>query len=84
MRPRILSGSTMALRPVGGQVAVEDVVLVDVPGRTTLHKVLQMDELLVLIGDERGGVDGWVSIEAVHGVVTAIVPPGKDAVSLGT
>lgn len=81
MRPRIMSGSTVTIAP-GLALALGDVVLVDVDGRTTLHAIREVGteahsgRAMVLIGDERGRIDGWVDVSAVHGVVVAIDPPG--------
>ena len=76
MRPRILSGSTVTLHPRLA-VAVGDVVLVDVGGRTTLHAVrefsTQEPEPLALIGDERGNVDGWVPLTAIQAYGTIVL-----------
>lgn len=53
---------------------VGDIVLVTVGSRTYLHKILRIDRHNNLnvpieyeIGNNRGGVNGWVTCEAIHG-----------------
>ncbi len=93
MRPLIFSGATVTLQPlsVDRPLCVGEAVLVDVGDRTTLHRVLSLCEdaevrrdlvlpdEAVLIGDNRGHVDGWVSLSAVHGRVVAISNPEQTA-----
>ena len=82
MRPRILSGSTVTIAPLGAY-AVGDVVLVNVGDHVTLHGIRDAGAEahsgvpLVLIGDERGNVDGWFPVSAIYGVVVDVVPPCK-------
>lgn len=81
MRPRILSRSFVTLAPRLAY-AVGDVVLVDIEGRTRLHAIRELGTQahdagpMVLIGDERGRIDGWVPVTAIHGVVVEIEPTG--------
>lgn len=80
MRPKILSGSTVTLAPlVSGQPSVGDAVLVKVKGTVYLHLVKAMRgsgaDTQYQIGNNKGGINGWVKRSAIYGVATDIVPP---------
>lgn len=82
MRPRILSGSTVTLDPLGdGEPAVGDAVLVRVKGTVYLHLVKAIrgsgSDTQYQIGNNRGGINGWVKREAIHGKAVHIEPPRK-------
>jgi len=60
MKPRVKSGATVTLEPVKvAGLEVGDVVLCRVKGRVYLHLVKATQEGRVLIGNNRGGVNGW-------------------------
>ena len=69
MRGLVEDGDYVLLAPV---VAVEwiekgDVVLVRVHGRDYLHLVKAKDGSRFQIGNNRGGINGWVSATAIYG-----------------
>jgi hypothetical protein len=73
MEPLIMSGQrvmvgTLAHRKPCDYLEIGDVVLVTLKGRTYLHLVKDIAGGKYLIGNNRGGINGWVSIEAIHGV----------------
>ena len=69
MLPRIRSGQTVSLRPMGEMgAAVDAVVLCRVKGRIYLHKVLARVGQRYLIGNNRGGTNGWVTAGAIYGI----------------
>src|SRR4051794_24190142 len=75
MRPIITSGDEVTIAPVlAERVEVDDVVLVRVAGRVYLHKVLAVDEKRrrARIGNNRGGVNGWASLDRIHGICVAV------------
>jgi hypothetical protein len=55
------------------KLEVGDVVLVKVKGVVYLHLIKAIDaQNRFLIGNNRGGINGWASASAVYGVVTQI------------
>lgn len=77
MRGRIESGQLVTLAPVDpSEVRVEDVVLVEWRGNFLLHVVKEMQGDPLLIGNNLGKVNGWVTASAVVGKVIAIENAG--------
>ncbi len=68
MKGKVNDGNLVTLAPVKApDVAVGDVVLVHVHGRDYLHLVKAKDGQRFLIGNNRGGTNGWVGPQAVYG-----------------
>jgi hypothetical protein len=75
MRGRIESGQLVTLAPVSpANVRVDDAVLVEWRGNYLLHLVKEIQGDQLLIGNNLGKVNGWVSSTAVIGKVVAIQP----------
>jgi hypothetical protein len=57
-----------------GRLEAGDVVLVKVNGRVYLHKVLAVDHRRqrALIGNNRGGTNGWTSWRQVAGIAVRV------------
>lgn len=73
MSGKVDDGDIVTLAPARGrQIGVGDVVLVRVRGRVYLHLVKAMQGERVLIGNNRGGTNGWVNRSAVYGVATRV------------
>src|SRR5262245_13475025 len=73
MRGRIESGQLVTLAPAApSDVRVDDVVLVEWKGNFLLHLVKEVQEDQLLIGNNLGKVNGWVSASAVVGKVIAV------------
>ncbi len=73
MRGRIESGQLVTLAPIDpADVRVDDVVLVEWRGNVLLHLVKQIEGDRLLIGNNLGKVNGWVSGNAVLGRVVAV------------
>ena len=71
MLPLIKSGQTCRLAPVTPEDLLPgDVVLVRVKGSVYLHLVKAVSNGRFLIGNNRGGTNGWVGPKAVFGVLT--------------
>jgi hypothetical protein len=69
MAGRVEDGETVTLAPLAGRaIEVGDVVLVRVRGRVYLHLVKAVQGDRVLIGNNRGGTNGWVNRAAVYGI----------------
>lgn len=67
MKGRVNDGDLVTLTPVKEDLAVDDVVLVHVHGRDYLHLVKAKDGHRLQIGNNRGGINGWVGCQAVYG-----------------
>ena len=70
MRGKIESGQLITLAPITPRkIAVDDVVLVEWKGNYLLHLVKKIEGDQLLIGNNLGKINGWVSITAVVGKV---------------
>lgn len=68
MKGRVNDGDLVTLIPVKeNDLDVDDVVLVHIHGRDYLHLVKAKDGQRVQIGNNRGGINGWVESQAVYG-----------------
>ena len=73
MRPLVESGATVTLAPYGEEQepAVNDIVLVKVRGSVYLHLVKAVrgraEARQYQIGNNQGGINGWVSLRAIYG-----------------
>lgn len=68
MRGRVNDGDLVTVAPVeAAALAVGDVVLVRVRGTDFLHLVKAIDGERFQIGNNRGGVNGWVGKHGIYG-----------------
>ena len=68
MMPRVRSGALVTLEPCRpDQLAVDDIVLVRVKGSVYLHLIKAIDDERYQIGNNRGGINGWVGAHAIYG-----------------
>jgi hypothetical protein len=73
MRGKVNDGDLVKLEPHDpDRLKVGDVVLVRVKGNIYLHLVKAIDKDRFLIGNNRGGVNGWVGANCIYGVATKI------------
>jgi hypothetical protein len=72
MRGRVESGALVTLEPCKAAVKEDDIVLVRVKGNVYLHLVKAKQGDRFLIGNNRGGINGWVGPQAVYGLATKI------------
>ena len=74
MTGKINDGELVTIAPCEtDKLEVGDVVLVKVSGTVYLHLIKARDaQNRFLIGNNRGGINGWASPTAVYGVVTQI------------
>src|SRR5438094_6209096 len=70
--PPILAGTALVtIAPYGdAEPEVNDVVLVKVRGREYLHLIKARQDARYLIGNNRGGLNGWVGRGAIFGRAT--------------
>jgi hypothetical protein len=73
MKGKVEDGALVTLEPCDpAALRVGDIVLVRVHGHVYLHLIKAVGVGRFLIGNNRGGVNGWVGANAIYGVVTAI------------
>lgn len=75
MKGKIDSGQLVTVGPVD-EVSVGDIVLCKVRGKQYLHFVKATRgngrKVQYLIGNNRGGTNGWISRSAIYGICTAV------------
>jgi hypothetical protein len=68
MRGKIASGQLCTVEPVdAASLRVGDIVLCKVNGRQYLHLVKAIQGARFQIGNNRGGINGWVSAHSIYG-----------------
>ena len=69
MRPKVMSGDVVELTPIDEDTALKkgDIVLVKVGTRVYLHLIKAIDGNRFLIGNNRGGTNGWVGRQCLYG-----------------
>lgn len=73
MSGKIESGQLCSVDPVGiGELRIGDVVLCKVRGREYLHLVKAIQGARVLIGNNRGGINGWVGDSGIFGRLSRV------------
>lgn len=73
MKGKVNDGALVTLGPSNpSHLEPGDVVLVRVSGRVYLHLIKKKDGQRFLIGNNRGGTNGWVGPEAIYGTATQI------------
>ena len=75
MTGKVNDGDRVTLAPVDpATLKVGDIVLVRVHGTDYLHLIKAISRGRFLIGNNRGGVNGWVGPHAIYGIATKIEP----------
>jgi phage repressor protein C with HTH and peptisase S24 domain len=73
MQPRIRSGQLVTISPDTEELNKGDIVMCRVKGRDYLHLIKAVSSNgRYQIGNNRGGVNGWVGSGAIFGVATRI------------
>jgi hypothetical protein len=73
MKGKIESGALVTVRPAQqADLVAGSVVLARVNGRDYLHLIKAVDGDRYQIGNNRGGINGWVSGGAIYGVASKI------------
>jgi len=74
MRPRIESGQEVTVEPLGDvAIGVNDIVLCRCHGREYLHLIKAVrNDGSFLIGNNRGGTNGWVRKSSIFGRCVAV------------
>jgi hypothetical protein len=73
MKGKVCDGALVTLAPCEpASLKPGDVVLVRVHGSVYLHLVKAVNQGRYLIGNNRGGVNGWVGPHAIYGLATGV------------
>jgi len=75
MQGKVNDGDTVTLAPCDPDtLRVGDIVLVRAKGHIYLHLIKAIDRSRFLIGNNRGGINGWVGPNAIYGIATNVEP----------
>lgn len=73
MAGKIASGQLCTVEPLGDrELAVGDIVLCRVSGAQYLHLVKAIQGERFQIGNNRGGINGWITRRQICGVLIAV------------
>jgi hypothetical protein len=73
MKGKIESGQLCTVEPVDPEtLKVGDIVLCKVYGRQYLHLVTAIQGKRIQIGNNRGGINGWIGANGVYGKCTKV------------
>lgn len=76
MKPKIESGDLVTVSPDLSALAADDIVLCKVKGNHYVHLVkaikTEKEKKLYLIGNNKGGINGWVGLNNIYGKVTDV------------
>jgi SOS-response transcriptional repressor LexA len=73
MRGKVEDGDPVVVEPCPPEkLSAGDIVLVRVKGSVYLHLIKAIDGQRFLIGNNRGGINGWVGPNAIYGVATQV------------
>lgn len=68
MSPRIESGQLCTVEPIDPErLRVGDIVLCKVRGSEYLHFIKAIQGQRFLIGNNRGGINGWIGAASIYG-----------------
>ena len=75
MKGKVNDGDLVTVEPCkADDLTVGDIVLVRVKGHDYLHLIKAMGNGRFLIGNNRGGLNGWVGHHCIYGIATKIQP----------
>ena len=75
MAGKVDDGDTVTVEPVRErELHPGDIVLCKVRGHQYLHLVKAVQGNRYLIGNNRGGINGWVGRSAIFGIATSVEP----------
>ncbi|MEM9069591.1 MAG: hypothetical protein AAGE52_13850 [Myxococcota bacterium] len=74
MRGRVESGQLCTVEPLGDRtLEVGDIVLCKVRGAQYLHLIKAIRGRQFQIGNNRGGINGWVTRGSIFGILVQVV-----------
>ncbi len=75
MKGKIESGQLCTVAPLGDRaLEVDDIVLCRVHGAQYLHLVKAIQGERYQIGNNRGGINGWITKRQIYGRLIALAP----------
>jgi SOS-response transcriptional repressor LexA len=76
MKGRVESGDLCTVVPITEDVTLEpgDIVLCKVRGNQYLHLIQAKQDNRFLIGNNRGGTNGWTGLNSIYGKCIAVEP----------
>jgi len=75
MNGKINSGDLVTISPCTPEVLKpDDIVLVKVKGNVYVHLIKAVDGERYQIGNNKGGINGWVGTHAIYGKVVRVEP----------
>lgn len=74
MTGRVDNGALVTVEPFKADPAIDDVVLCKVGGNEYLHLVKAVNGGRFLIGNNRGGTNGWTGRTSLFGIVVKVEP----------
>ena len=73
MRGKVEDGEVVTVEPLRDRmIAPGDIVLCKVNGRRYLHLIKATRGAPFQIGNNRGGINGWVARSAIYGIATKV------------
>jgi len=72
MKGKIESGQLCTVEPVKGELEVGDIVLCKVGGSQYLHLIKAIQGQRYQIGNNRGGINGWIGMNSIFGKLVEI------------
>ena len=73
MKGKINSGNLVTVEPISDQKLKKgDIVLCKVKGHEYLHLIKAIKGKQYQIGNNRGRINGWISIKAIFGICTKV------------
>ena len=68
MKGKIESGQLVIVKPVDREIQIGDIVLCKVKGKEYLHLVKAIRNGQYQIGNNRGYINGWITINSIYGI----------------
>jgi len=73
MKGKISSGQLCTVEPLANQTLdVGDIVLCKVRGNQYLHLIKAIKGKRYQIGNNRGGINGWITVNGIFGILTKV------------
>lgn len=74
MKGKVNDGDIVTLQPIEPKILkVDDIVLCKVSGNVYLHLVKAIDGERFQIGNNRGGINGWIGPNGIYGKAIKVV-----------
>ncbi len=76
MKGKVNHNDSVLLAPPPDELSVGDIVLVKVNKRVYLHLIKAVNENRFLIGNNKGGINGWVGRNSIYGIAVEVNKKG--------